>query len=159
MSSLAFARAPSLFAEPPAAAPDPAYEKTEEEFAEAKARAEAFAMSLTSQGEVAQPALDEEEEAEEPPPQPPPSYAMTAFPGVLWADNWSCSFGFIRTICVSAWIIFLLFPALFFTLVRRGREHMKQKTRVATASGRLTARAPRAVRRPCPRSSRCCHST
>jgi len=44
------------------------------------------------------------------------AYTMSAFPGVTWADDSKCSFGAVRSICVSAWVVFLLMPTLFFTL-------------------------------------------
>ena len=44
----------------------------------------------------------------------------SAFPSVLWANDWPFPWGFgsVRTICVSAWVVFLLLPTLFYFLVR-----------------------------------------
>ena len=43
---------------------------------------------------------------------------ISAFPSVKWAESWSCGFGGVRVICVGAWVVFLLFPVLFYFLVR-----------------------------------------
>lgn len=47
---------------------------------------------------------------------------ISAFPSVQWAESWRCGFGGVRTICVSAWVVFLVLPALFYFLVRCSRR-------------------------------------
>ena len=78
---------------------------TDEEVAAARLRAEAYAESSDIRPDDVTPSTNELK------------FGMGAFPGVLWSDSWSWSFGSMRIICVSAWIVFLLLPTLFFTLV------------------------------------------
>ena len=88
---------------------------TDEDVRAAKARAAAFAARERSASPPEPPVVEK-------PPSSSQStdlkYGMGAFPGVVWADTYSWSFGSVRTICVSAWLIFLLLPGAFFLLVR-----------------------------------------
>ena len=85
---------------------------SDEEVAAARLRAEAYAQgSEVKPEDVSAPSTSELK------------YGMGAFPGVMWANDFSWSFGSLRTICVSAWIVFLLLPTLFFTLVQPCRIH------------------------------------
>ena len=80
---------------------------SDEEVAAGRLRAEAYAQgSEVKPEDVSAPSTSELK------------YGMGAFPGVQWANNFTWTFGSLRTICVSAWIVFLLLPTLFFTLVR-----------------------------------------
>ena len=123
MSSLAFAAAPRLFADgevpswaqnipegrPPPDVPEPSAEHVEEQRA---ANVSAFSAP--------QPAL--QPAFHMPRSSSPFSYERTAFPGVLWRTDWRCFYGSVRTICVCAWLIFVLLPLLFFTMVRPARH-------------------------------------
>ena len=95
---------------------------------------------------------------------------MTALPYVKWAEEWSCAgctdcgcFGSIRTICVCAWMIFLIVPTLFFTLVRARHTHVTA-ARLSAGSCRrnptppsLSPRSqPTHTHNPCPCFRRAC---
>ena len=69
---------------------------------------------------VREPPSPDPPAAAEPPSssEPTSKFSLAAFPGVLWADSWGWAFGSVRTICVCAWIVFLLMPFIFFTTVR-----------------------------------------
>jgi len=118
MSSLAFAKAPTLFQDSDNDKPTDGDDLSEEQIEEIK-KAEAYAdsmMSLSSQADTVNETGTAVDTTSSSSDHKPPSFNMTAFPGVQWADDWKCGFGSVRTICVSAWIIFLLMPTLFFTL-------------------------------------------
>ena len=144
MSSLAFSQAPTLFAEGAEST------WTEEEIKEEREKAEAYALGLSAlseeadevnAAEVARSSVEASIEAEltDYVADEPEAYtneahsdyassysmnSMSAFPGVLWADSFPINFGEVRTICISAWVIFLLLPLLFFTMVAAVYFHL-----------------------------------
>ena len=129
MSSLAFASAPTLFAE---GGERPGAEAKR---ASAKARGEAYV-----QGARATKPEDSSSSSHE------LKYGHGAFPGVLWAEDWRISFGSVRSICVSAWLIFLLMPILFFTLVRTAtRLPLRLSSQLSHVTGAPRLRATQAM--------------
>ena len=54
---------------------------------------------------------------------PTPPQRLFAAPGVLWHEDYCCfGFGAVKSVCVGAWVFFLVIPGLFFWLVAPGVE-------------------------------------
>ena len=52
---------------------------------------------------------------------PTPPQRLFAAPGVLWHEDYCCfGFGAVKSVCVGAWVFFLVVPGLFFWLVAPG---------------------------------------
>ena len=52
---------------------------------------------------------------------PTPPQRLFAAPGVLWHEDYCCfGFGAVKSVCVGAWVFFIVIPGLFFWLVAPG---------------------------------------